>query len=171
MMNKALELIEARWLFGLPAAKLAVVIHPQSVVHSLVEFVDGAVIAQLSPPDMRLPIQYALHYPDRVAGTARRLDFGESFRLEFEPPDAERFPAVRLGHQAASRGGTAGAVLNAANEEAVRGFLAGAMRFTDITEVCGRLLDEHPFQDSPTLDDVRRLDAWARQEVAKWVCV
>jgi 1-deoxy-D-xylulose-5-phosphate reductoisomerase len=171
MMNKALELIEARWLFGLPAAKLAVVIHPQSVVHSLVEFVDGAVIAQLSPPDMRLPIQYALHYPDRVAGPARRLDFGESFRLEFEPPDAERFPAVRLGHQAASRGGTAGAVLNAANEEAVRGFLAGAMRFTDITEVCGRLLDEHPFQDSPTLDDVRRLDAWARQEVAKWVCV
>ena len=171
MMNKALELIEARWLFGLPASKLAVVVHPQSIVHSLVEFVDGAVIAQLSPPDMRLPIQYALHYPDRVAGPARRLDFTESFRLDFEPPDTKRFPAVELGHEAAARGGTAGGVLNAANEEAVRGFLAGAIRFTDIAEVCRRLLDEHPFQENPTLDDVLRLDGWARQEVAKWACV
>ncbi len=171
MMNKALELIEARWLFGLPASKLAVVVHPQSIVHSLVEFVDGAVIAQLSPPDMRLPINYALHYPDRVAGPARRLDFSESLRLDFEPPDPERFPAVRLGHEAAARGGTAGAVLNAANEEAVRGFLEGSLRFTDITDVCERVLAEHPFQDYPTLEDVRRLDAWARQEVAKWVCV
>ena len=94
MMNKALELIEARWLFGLPAAKLAVVIHPQSIVHSLVEFVDGAVIAQLSPPDMRLPIQYALHHPDRVAGPAHRLDFGNSFRLDFEPPDPDRKSVV-----------------------------------------------------------------------------
>jgi len=171
MMNKALELIEARWLFGLPAAKLAVVVHPQSIVHSLVEFVDGAVIAQLSPPDMRLPIQYALHHPQRVDGPARRLDFTESLRLDFEPPDPERFPAVRLGHEAAGRGGTAGAVLNAANEEAVRGFLEGALRFTDIADVCERLLVEHPFQEDPTLEDVRRLDAWARQEVAKWVCV
>jgi len=171
MMNKALELVEARWLFGLPAAKLAVVVHPQSIVHSLVEFVDGAVIAQLSPPDMRLPIQYALFHPRRVPGPARRLDFATAMQFDFEPPDPERFPAVRLGHEAAARGGTAGAVLNAANEEAVRGFLAGALRFTDIAEVCGRLLDEHPFQDDPTLDDVRRLDAWARQEVGKWACV
>jgi 1-deoxy-D-xylulose-5-phosphate reductoisomerase len=171
MMNKALELIEARWLFGLPAAKLAVVVHPQSVVHSLVEFVDGAVIAQLGPPDMRLPIQYALLYPDRVPGPAKRLDFAATMRLDFEPPDLDRFPALRLGHEAAARGGTAGAVLNAANEEAVRGFLAGAVRFTDIAEICGRVLAEHPFQDHPTLDDVCRLDAWARQEVGKWVCV
>ena len=171
MMNKALELIEARWLFGLPASKLAVVVHPQSIVHSLVEFVDGAVIAQLGPPDMRLPIQYALLYPERVAGPARRLDFGATMRLDFEPPDLERFPAVRLGHEAAARGGTAGAVLNAANEEAVRGFLEGAVRFTDIAEICGRVLAEHPFQDNPTLDDVCRLDAWARQEVGKWACV
>jgi 1-deoxy-D-xylulose-5-phosphate reductoisomerase len=171
MMNKALELIEARWLFGLPAAKLAVVVHPQSIVHSFVEFVDGAVIAQLGPPDMRLPIQYALFYPDRVAGPARRLDFAATMRLDFEPPDLERFPALRLGHEAAARGGTAGAVLNAANEEAVRGFLEGAVRFTDIAEICSRVLAEHPFQDSPTLDDVCRLDAWARQEVGKWVCV
>lgn len=171
MMNKALELVEARWLFGLPAAKLAVVVHPQSIVHSLVEFVDGAVIAQLSPPDMRLPIQYALLHPDRVAGPARRLDFDASIRLDFEPPDTERFPAVRLGQEAATRGGTAGAVLNAANEEAVRGFLAGALRFTEIAEVCGRVLAEHPYHEQPTLDDIRRLDAWARQEVGKWACV
>jgi len=171
MMNKALELVEARWLFGLPASKLAVVVHPQSIVHSLVEFVDGAIIAQLSPPDMRLPIHYALFHPVRVAGPARRLDFNAAMSLDFEPPDLARFPAVRLGQEAAARGGTAGAVLNAANEEAVRGFLDGALRFTDIAEVCRRALAEHPFQEHPTLDDIRRLDAWARQEVGKWACV
>jgi 1-deoxy-D-xylulose-5-phosphate reductoisomerase len=171
MMNKALELIEARWLFGVPAAKLAVLVHPQSIVHSLVEFVDGSVIAQLSPPDMRLPIQYALSYPRREPGPARRLDFTRDLDLRFEPPDPVRFPALRLGHEAAARGGTAGAVLNAANEEAVRGFLAGALKFTDIAEVCGRVLDEHPHQADPTLEEVRRLDAWARQEVLKWACV
>ncbi len=171
MMNKALELIEARWLFGVPAEKLAVVVHPQSVVHSLVEFIDGAVIAQLSPPDMRLPIQYALLFPERCEGPAKRLDFDATMRLDFEPPDLERFPAVRLGLEAAARGGTAGAVLNAANEEAVRGFLDGGLRFTDIAELGERLLNEHPFQEEPTLDDIRRLDAWARQEVGKWACV
>ena len=168
MMNKALELIEARWLFGLPAEKLEVLVHPQSIVHSMVEFVDGSVMAQMSPPDMRLPIQYALSHPRRMAGPARRFDFTQRLALEFEPPDPVRFPAVRLGHEAAARGGTAGAVLNAANEEAVRGFLAGRLRFTDIAEVCGRLLAEHPFQPDPELDDVQRLDAWARQEVAAW---
>ena len=168
MMNKALELIEARWLFGVPAATLEVLVHPQSIVHSMVEFVDGSVLAQMSPPDMRLPIQYALSYPRRIPGPARRFDFTRPWALEFEPPDPQRFPAVRLGHEAAARGGTAGAVLNAANEEAVRGFLAGRIRFTDIAAVCGRLLDEHPFQEDPDLDEVRRLDAWARQEVAAW---
>jgi len=171
MMNKALELIEARWLFGLPAAKLAVLVHPQSIVHSMVEFVDGSVIAQLSPPDMRLPIQYALSHPERFDGPTRRFDFTKAMTLDFAPPDPDRFPAVRLGHEAAARGGSAGAVLNAANEEAVRGFLEGAIRFTDIAEVCARVLDEHPFQPEPSLDDVRRLDAWARQEVVKWACV
>ena len=171
MMNKALELIEARWLFGVEADKLDVLVHPQSIVHSLVEFVDGSVMAQLGSPDMRVPIQYALSHPRRVAGPGRRLDFTQAMRLDFEPPDLVRFPALRLGHEAAARGGTAGAVLNAANEEAVRGFLEGGMRFTDIAEICGRLLDEHPFQADPSLDDVRRLDAWARQEVVKWACV
>ena len=171
MMNKALELIEARWLFGVPAEKLGVLVHPQSIVHSLVEFVDGSVVAQLSPPDMKLPIQYALSYPERCSGPARRFDFAQGMQLDFEPPDLGRFPAVRLGHEAAARGGTAGAVLNAANEEAVRGFLDGALRFTDIADVCARVLDEHPFQPDPSLDDVRRLDAWARQEVVKWAVV
>jgi 1-deoxy-D-xylulose-5-phosphate reductoisomerase len=171
MMNKALELIEARWLFGVPASRLDVLVHPQSIVHSMVEFVDGSVLAQMSPPDMRLPIQYALAHPRRLAGPARRFDFTQRFALEFEPPDPVRFPAVRLGHEAAARGGTAGAALNAANEEAVRGFLDGQLRFTDIADVCGRVLAEHPFQAEPTLDDVRRVDAWARQEVVTWACV
>jgi len=168
MMNKALELIEARWLFGVPATKLEVLVHPQSIVHSMVEFVDGSVMAQLSPPDMRLPIQYALSYPRRLPGPARRFDFTRGFALEFAPPDPARFPALALGHEAASRGGTAGAVLNAANEEAVRGFLAGRLRFTDIAAVCGRVLEAHPFQDDPTIEDIRRLDAWAREEVVTW---
>jgi 1-deoxy-D-xylulose-5-phosphate reductoisomerase len=168
MMNKALELIEARWLFGLPAEKLAVLVHPQSIVHSMVEFVDGSIIAQLSPPDMRLPIQYALAHPGRFSGPARRLDLTRPLRLDFEPPDEGRFPAVRLGHEAAARGGTSGAALNAANEAAVGRFLAGEIRFTDIAEVCARLLDAHPFQPEPSLDDVRRVDAWARQEVMTW---
>ena len=168
MMNKALELVEARWLFGVPAEKLAVVVHPQSVVHSLVEFVDGSVVAQLSPPDMRLPIQYALSHPRRLPCPARRLDFASAFTLEFEPPDEGRFPALRLGREAAARGGTAGAVLNAANEEAVGRFLAGSLRFTDIAEVCERLLAGHAFRPDPTLDDVLELDAWARREVRAW---
>jgi len=169
MMNKALELIEARWLFDLPADKLAVVVHPQSVVHSMVEFVDGSVIAQLSPPDMKLPIQYALSHPQRLDGPARRLDFRLGLRLDFEPPDPVRFPSLRLGHEAAARGGTAGAVLNAANEEAVGAFLAGRMRFTGIADVCARVLEGHAYQADPSLDDIRRLDAWARQEVVTWV--
>lgn len=169
MMNKALEIIEARWLFDLPADRIAVLVHPQSIVHSLVEFVDGSVIAQLSPPDMRLPIQYALTYPDRADGPARKFDFSQPMTLEFEPPDVERFPAVRLGHEAARRGGTAGVVLNAANEAAVGGFLANRMRFTQIADVCARMLDEHPFEADPTLDEILRLDAWARQEVDAWM--
>ena len=168
MMNKALEIIEARWLFDMPAEKIAVLVHPQSIVHSLVEFVDGSVIAQLSPPDMRLPMQYALTQPERTEGPARTFDFTRPMTLEFEPPDVERFPAVRLGHEAAAQGGTAGAVLNAANEAAVGRFLAGGLRFTDIAEACSRVLDGHPFEAEPTLDEILRLDSWARQEVAKW---
>jgi len=168
MMNKALEIIEARWLFDIPSEKISVVVHPQSVVHSMVEFVDGSVVAQMSPPDMRLPIQYAIEHPDRRPGPARRFDWSCGFSLDFEPPDTEKFPAIRLGHEAARRGGTAGAVLNAANEAAVQGFLDGELAFTEIAEVSGRLLEEHPFEAEPSLEDICRIDAWTREEVQRW---
>jgi len=170
MMNKALEIIEARWLFGLPPEQIEVVIHPQSIVHSMVEFRDGSVIAQLSPPDMRLPIQYALTYPERRECPAPKLDLASTFRLDFEPPDLDRFPALRIGYDVAQAGGTAGAVLNAANEAAVAGFLDGQLQFTEIVPACRSVLENHPFNANPTLPELTRLDAWARQEVTRWVC-
>jgi 1-deoxy-D-xylulose-5-phosphate reductoisomerase len=170
MMNKALEIIEARWLFGLEPDQIQVVIHPQSVVHSLVEFRDGSVLAQMSPPDMKLPIQYALTYPERKEGVAATFDWTQRFELEFEPPDATRFPALALGHEVARKGGTSGAVLNAANEAAVQGFLDGQLRFHEIVSTARAVLEHHHFDPSPTLTDLLRWDAWARQEVSRWVC-
>jgi 1-deoxy-D-xylulose-5-phosphate reductoisomerase len=170
MMNKALEIVEARWLFGVDADRIAVMIHPQSIVHSMVEFVDGSVVAQLSPPDMRLPIQYALDYPDRMPGVARRLDWRRAMRLEFEPPDRERFPALALGEEAARSGGTSGAVLNAANEAAVAAFLDGDLHFTEIVPACRSVLSAHHFEPNPTLERLFELDRWARQEISRWVC-
>jgi len=126
------------------------------------------VIAQLSPPDMKLPIQYALCYPDRCVGAAPRLDLEQSMKLEFEPPDHQRFPAVRLGLEAAQAGGTAGSVLNAANEAAVSCFLAGKLPFTEIVTVCRRTMERHPFESQPTLERLLELDGWARQEVLRW---
>jgi 1-deoxy-D-xylulose-5-phosphate reductoisomerase len=169
MMNKALEIIEARWLFDLRPDQISVVIHPQSVVHSLVEYVDGSVVAQLSPPDMKLPIQYALTWPRRVPGIAARIDWSRSMQWEFEPPDFDRFPALRLGLEVARSGGTAGAVLNAANEAAVAGFLAGKLAFNQIVPACKRVLDEHDYEPSPTLDRLWKLDRWAREEVSRWL--
>ena len=168
MMNKALEVIEAKWLFGLRDDQIDVVVHPQSIVHSFVEFVDGSVMAQLSPPDMRLPIQYALTYPDRCESIAKKLDWRTSFDLHFEPPDLDAFPALRLGFEVASRGGTCGAVLNAANEAAVERFLAGRLGFCDIPRACRAILDQHEFDRSPSLEQLLRLDRWARDEVSKW---
>lgn len=170
MMNKALELIEARWLFGVPGERLSVMIHPQSIVHSLVEFVDGSVIAQLSPPDMRLPIQYALHYPERKPAVAERLDWQQRLQLEFLPPDPQQFLALQLGHECARRGGSSGAVLNAANEAAVGAFLEGELHFTEIVPACRSVLDSHNFEPSPTLSQLVKLDRWAREEVSRWVC-
>jgi len=170
MMNKALEIIEARWLFGLEAEQIDVVVHPQSIVHSMVEYLDGSVIAQLSPPDMKLPIQYALTYPARTAGISPRMNWTQPQRLEFEPPDLERFPALTLGREAARAGGTTGAVLNAANEAAVAGFLQGELAFTDIVPACREVLEHHDFDPSPTLDELIRVDGWARKEIARWVC-
>jgi 1-deoxy-D-xylulose-5-phosphate reductoisomerase len=169
MMNKALEIIEARWLFDLSADEIEVVVHPQSVVHSMVEFRDGSVVAQLSPPDMKLPIQYALSYPRRWEGPAARLDLSRALELSFEPPDEDRFPALRLGRESARRGGTTGAVLNAANEAAVAGFLAGRVPFVGIVPACRSVLEHHPFDSNPTLEQLLKLDAWARKEIAKWI--
>jgi len=168
MMNKALEVIEAKWLFGLSVDEIDVVIHPQSVVHSLVEFIDGSVMAQLSPPDMKLPIQYALTYPERVEGLTARMDFQQALRLDFEPPDRDAFPALRLGFEVAERGGTAGAVMNAANEVAVERFLAGQIRFTDIPRACEDVLKTHNFVANPSLDELLRIDQWARKETRQW---
>lgn len=171
MMNKALEIIESHWLFELAADQIDVVIHPQSVVHSFVEFNDGSVVAQLSPPDMRLPIQYALDFPHRRPGIAQRLDWTTAWRLEFEPADHERFPALELGHACARAGGTSGAVLNAANEAAVQAFLDGELHFTEIVPACRSVLDAHDFDPNPSLEQLVELERWARAEVARWVCV
>jgi 1-deoxy-D-xylulose-5-phosphate reductoisomerase len=170
MMNKALEIIEARWLFGLTADQIDVVIHPQSIVHSMVEFIDGSVLAQLSPPDMKLPIQYALTYPDRTVGVATKLDLSQSLQLDFEPPDPDRFPALQLGQEVARDGGTAGAVLNAANEAAVASFLTGELAFHEIVPACASVLHQHHYDSQPSLERLFELDAWARQEVGRWVC-
>ncbi len=170
MMNKALEIIESRWLFGLSAEQIDVVIHPQSIVHSFVEFVDGSIVAQLGPPDMKLPIQYALEFPERRAGIAARLDWSRRWRLEFEPADAERCPTLELGYECARSGGTSGAVLNAANEAAVESFLGGELHFTEIVPACRSVLESHHFEANPTLEQLEELDRWARQEVTRWVC-
>jgi 1-deoxy-D-xylulose-5-phosphate reductoisomerase len=170
LMNKALEIIEARWLFDLRADQIDVVIHPQSIVHSMVEFVDGSMIAQMSPPDMKLPIQYALTYPHRRACPAERLDLTRAIDLRFEPPDLDRHDALRLGLEVARAGGTAGAVINAANEAAVAGFLGGDLGFAEIVPACRSVLEHHDFEPTPTLERLLQLDGWARQEISRWVC-
>lgn len=169
MMNKTLEVIEARWLFDLEPDQIEVIIHPESIVHSFVEFRDGSVLAQLSPPDMRLPIQYALTYPERVAGPTRRLKWQELSTLHFEQPDYETFPALQLGFEVARRGGTCGAVLNAANEVAVQRFLDGDIGFLDIARVCRAVLHNHNYNPRPDLPELFAVDRWARQEVDHWI--
>jgi 1-deoxy-D-xylulose-5-phosphate reductoisomerase len=168
LMNKALEVIEARWLFGLPPERIEVIIHPESIVHSFVEFVDGSVLAQLSPPDMRLPIQYALTFPERVSGPAQRLNWRELDALHFEQPDHETFPALQLGYEVARNGGTCGAVLNAANETAVGLFLSAELRFLDIPRLCRDVLARHNYSPRPTLTEIMNADRWARQEAGRW---
>jgi 1-deoxy-D-xylulose-5-phosphate reductoisomerase len=167
LMNKALELIEAHWLFGLEADRLDAVIHPQSIVHALVEFADGSVVAQLGVPDMRLPIQIALAYPARVPGTARRVDLCEVGRLDFEPADPGRFPALAFARRAMELGGAAGAVLNAANEAAVAAFLRGegAPAFGAIADLVGEALERVRAPAPRSLEDVLAADAEAR----RWV--
>jgi 1-deoxy-D-xylulose-5-phosphate reductoisomerase len=168
LMNKALEIVEARWLFDLEPEQIEVIIHPESIIHSFVEFTDGSVLAQLSPPDMRLPIQYALTYPERVSGPARRVNWAELGTFRFEQPDRETFPALDLGFEVARRGGTCGAVLNAANEAAVGLFLSGELRFLDIPRACRDVLNHHHYSNRPSLAELNAIDRWARQEVVRW---
>ena len=162
LMNKGLEVIEAHWLFGLPYDRIDVVVHPESIVHSLVEFVDGAVIAQLGLPDMKLPLQYALTYPDRVPLAGPRLDLAEIGTLRFEKPDEERFPALRLAREAGIAGQTYPTVLSATDDEAVTAFLAGALRFVDIPSVVEAVLGMHEPQPV-TLESIAATDQWARR--------
>jgi len=167
MFNKAAEILEAIWLFGLEPQQVEVVIHPESVVHSMVEFCDGSTIAQLSPPNMRLPIQYAMTYPERCGGCGPRLDLTKSFSLNFQPPDFERFPALRIAFDVARRGGTLGAVMNAANEVAVEAFLRGRTSFGSIARTVEETIARHTIVQKPALSDLLAADHWARAEAAK----
>ncbi len=166
MVNKALEIVEARWLFDLPADKIEVLIHPEAVVHSMVEFQDGCLIAQLGTPDMRTPIQYALTYPRRLPSACEPLDMLALGSLNFEAPDLARFPALQLGFEVAAKGGSAGAVLNAANEAAVDAFRAGQIKFGDIAGRVSDTLGRHEWIESPTMEELLQVDAWARNEVS-----
>ncbi len=167
MMNKALEIIEAHWLFDLPGEKIAVIIHPQSVAHSFVEFTDHSVLAQLGPPDMRTPIQYALTYPQRVDGCSRAMDWQQLSQLEFFQPDLDKFPALRLAYDVIEAGGTAGAVFNAANEAAVAAFLERRIRFGRIVELVAETLSALTVQPLDSLQTVLEADAMAREFVRK----
>ena len=170
MMNKAFEIIEAHWLFDISVEKIEVLIHPESIVHSIVEFVDGSMIAQLGEPDMCLPIQYALTYPERVAGIARALRLEEIGTLTFEKPNLQTFRALSLGYEVARTGGTAPVVFNAANEAAVEEFLAGRIKFVNIVEIIENCLNRHNVKPTVSLEDVLEADAWARREVTELAC-
>lgn len=162
LMNKGLEVIEAHWLFGIPAERIDVVVHPQSIIHSMVEFTDGSVKAQLGVPDMKIPIHYALTAPDRIAATYDRLTFERMHTLTFEAPDTEAFPCLRLAYEALAAGGTAPAVLNGANEVAVAAFLAGRIGFLDIPAVIAQTLDDIPVTAADSIAAVSDADGAAR---------
>lgn len=165
MMNKALEVIEAHWLFGMAVDRIEVLIHPQSVVHSLVEFVDGSMIAQMGEPDMCLPIQYALTYPKRVGGITKCLRLDEVRKLTFERPDFEKFRLLELGYEVARAGGAAAAVFSAANEAAVREFMAGRIKFIDIMELVEDCVSKYDVKKDVSLEELLAADAWARGQV------
>ena len=169
LMNKGLEIVEAAWLFGISPDQVDIVIHPQSVVHSMVELVDGSVIAQLGVTDMRFAIQYALTFPERRPTLLPRLEFSPSLTLEFHPPDPDRFPCITLAYWAAKVSGTMPAVLNAANEVAVQAFLDGRIGFMDIPEVIRSVMEGHAVQPVRSLDQVMQADAWARTKTRQTI--
>jgi 1-deoxy-D-xylulose-5-phosphate reductoisomerase len=167
LFNKGLEMIEARWLFDVEMGRVSVVVHPQSIVHSLVEFIDGCMLAQLSTPDMCLPIQYALTYPDRALSQRVQTSLAKLGTLTFEEPDPDRFPALNLARRAGEVGGTLPAVLNAANEVAVDAFVNRRISFLDISALVQRTMDRHQTVPHPTLQQILEADAWARAEAAR----
>lgn len=169
MMNKGLEVIEARNLFDIPADRIDVAVHPESLVHSMVEFIDGSVKAQLGPTDMRLPIQLALTYPRRCQNHFERMDLIRAGRLNFEPPDLGAFPCLRLAYQAAEAGGTLPTVLNAANEVAVKGFLTGVLGFLGIPELVERVMELYHNVHPENLDEIKEADAWAREKAGSFL--
>jgi len=169
-MNKGLEVIEAHWLYGVPYERIEAVIHPQSVIHSLVEFEDTSVMAQLGVPDMRLPIQYALSYPERLPNPSlKRLDLTEVATLTFEKVDEERFPCFRIALDAGKAGGTVPAAMNAANEIAVFAFLQKKIGFMDIPRTVSKVVAAHRAVASPSLEEILAADGWARKEAEKHV--
>ncbi|NMB33812.1 MAG: 1-deoxy-D-xylulose-5-phosphate reductoisomerase [Clostridium sp.] len=167
MMNKGLEVIEARWLFGIPLDRIEVLIHPQSVIHSMVEYADGAVMAQLGAPDMKLPIQLALTYPKRLPNKFAKLDFAKYNSLTFASPDMETFPCLRLAYDALRLGGTMPAVLNAANEKAVQLFIENKIRFLDIPRVIEKAMGDHCVKMDPSLCDIIEVDSWVRERIKR----
>lgn len=164
LMNKALEIIEARFLFDMPGDAIDVVIHPQAVIHSMVEFVDGTILAQMSTPDMRFPIQYAMTYPEKVPGSLQPLDFRRFSELTFQPPDRKRFPALDFAYEALRQGGTLPAVLNAANEVAVEMFSRGRIKFPVIWNIIEKVMSLHQTVKGPKLEDILKADEWARNK-------
>ncbi|MBS3920540.1 MAG: 1-deoxy-D-xylulose-5-phosphate reductoisomerase [Deltaproteobacteria bacterium] len=164
LMNKGLEVIEARWLFDIPVEKIIVRIHPQSVVHSMVEYIDGSIIGQMGIADMRIPIAYALSFPERLSLKLDSLDLSQVGPLTFSPPDLEKFPCLRLAYQSMEIGETMPAILNAANEAAVNGFLEGSIKFTDIPLLIQRVMEEHEVKTARTIEDILRADQWAREK-------
>ena len=164
LMNKGLEVIEAHWLFGIPSDRIDVMIHPQSIVHSMVEYVDGSVVAQLGIPDMRIPVAYALSYPNRLGCDLPSLDLCKVGPMTFEAPDKERFPALDLAYKAIEEGESMPTVLNAANEIAVQAFLDGRIIFTDIAQIALKTMEEHRTLELSTLDTILSVDRWAREK-------
>jgi 1-deoxy-D-xylulose-5-phosphate reductoisomerase len=169
LMNKGLEVIEARWLFDIPADCIDIMVHPQSIVHSMVEFVDGSIIAQLGTADMRQPIQYALTYPDRFPSPLPPLDWTAVCRFDFALPDRQKFPCIELAYEAIRMGGTAPAVLNAADEVAVEAFLDRRIPFSDISRVIAATLEAHHVQPADCLETIVEADSWGRRQARRWL--
>ena len=164
LMNKGLEVIEAHWLFGIDISKIEIIIHPECIIHSMVEFIDGSVLALLGIPDMKMPIQYALTYPERMPTTLKSLDLAKVSQLNFSVPNFDKFPCLKLAYEAGTIGGTMPAVLNSANDVAVNLFLKKKIKFLDIPQIIEKVMDKHNVIQNPCLDDILASDAWARKE-------